>query len=153
MLNPYGVIIDEVLPKTYRFNEAYQKAIQSKKVANQQVEKNISATKAAKEEYIKRLEDAQGNVNQMVAQADGNFTRDKIEVDAYYEQQQKIAQAIEREGENEARAIIKMNEALASSGGRTMVKLKLAEALQDKKIVILPYTSGGFDIKSTNIMI
>ena len=44
-----------------------------------------------------------------------------------------------------------MNKALAGSGGEVMVKLKIAEALTGKKIILLPLTSGGMDIKTTNI--
>jgi hypothetical protein len=32
-----------------------------------------------------------------------------------------------------------------------MVKLKLAEALEGKKIVLLPLSGSGMDIKTTNI--
>ncbi len=44
-----------------------------------------------------------------------------------------------------------MNKALAGSGGEVMVKLKIAEALEGKKIVLLPVSGSGMDIKTTNI--
>ncbi len=44
-----------------------------------------------------------------------------------------------------------MNKALAGSGGEVMVKLKIAEALAGKKIILLPLTGSGMDIKTTNI--
>src|SRR5262249_19053980 len=62
MLNPYGVIVERVSTKDYRFNAAYQKAIEDRKVADQVAEQNKSATKAAQEEYLKKLEDAKGDV-------------------------------------------------------------------------------------------
>ena len=151
MLNPYGVIIENVLTKDYRFNYAYQKAIEDKKIADQLVERNKSEAKAAKEEYLKKIQDATGEVNKMVAKVDGEFLQAKIEADAYYEKQNFLAQAIQAEGVAEAESIEKMNEALTSSGGVTLVKLKLAEALKDKRILILPFTQGGLDIKSTNV--
>jgi regulator of protease activity HflC (stomatin/prohibitin superfamily) len=114
LLNPYGVIVERVSTKDYRFNPAYQKAIEDKKVAEQ----NKSATKAAQEEYLKKLEDAKGEVNKMVA---------------------------------EARGITEMNKALVGSGGEVMVKLKLAEALEGKRILLLPLSGAGMDIKTTNI--
>jgi regulator of protease activity HflC (stomatin/prohibitin superfamily) len=151
MLNPYGVIVESVLTKDYRFNAAYQKAIEDKKVADQRAEKNKSETKATKEEYIRRLYDAEGEVNKMVAKVDGEFMQAKIGADAYYEKQKMLAQAIESEGIAEAKSIKKMNEALTSSGGITLVKLKIAEALKGKKIIVLPVTQGGLDIKSTDV--
>src|SRR5215813_2849401 len=151
MLSPYGVIVERVSTKDYRFNPAYQKAIEDKKVAEQVAEQNKAATKAAEEEYLKKLEDAKGEVNKMVAEADGRFRQAQIEADAYYQQQQRIASAIEAEGVAEAKGITELNKALAGSGGEVMVKLKLAEALEGKKIVLLPFAGGGMDIKTTDI--
>jgi regulator of protease activity HflC (stomatin/prohibitin superfamily) len=151
ILNPYGVIVERCSTKDYRFNPAYQKAIEDKKVADQLAEKNKSATKAAEEEYLRRLEEAKGDVNKMVAEADGRFRQAQIEADAYYEQQKRIAGAIEAEGVAEAKGITEMNKALAGSGGEVMVKLKLAEALQGKKILLLPLSGSGLDLKTTDM--
>ncbi len=151
VLMPYGVVVERVSTKDYRFNTAYQKAIEDKKVADQVAEQNKSATKAAEEEYLKKLEDAKGEVNKMVAEADGRFRQAQIEADAYYEKQERLAGATEAEGIAEAKGITELNKALAGSGGEVMVKLKLAEALEGKKIVLLPLAGGGMDIKTTNI--
>lgn len=151
LLKPYGVIVERVATKDYRFNPAYQKAIEDKKVAEQVAEQNKSATKAAQEEYLKKLEDAKGEVNKMVAEADGRFRQAQIGADAYYEQQQRIAAATEAEGTADAKGITEMNKALVGSGGEVMVKLKLAEALEGKRILLLPLSGGGMDIKTTNM--
>ena len=151
LLNPYGVVVERVSTKDYRFNPAYQKAIEDKKIAEQVAEQNKSATRAAQEEYLKKLEDAKGEVNKMVAEADGRFRQAQIEADAYYQKQQRIAAAIEAEGTAEAKGITEMNKALTGSGGEVMVKLKLAEALEGKRIVLLPVSGAGMDIKTTNI--
>jgi len=71
ILEPMGVIVERVLTKDYRFNQKYQKAIEDKKVADQLVEKNKSAQHAALEEYKRKLEEARGEVNKMVANVDG----------------------------------------------------------------------------------
>jgi regulator of protease activity HflC (stomatin/prohibitin superfamily) len=151
MLNYYGIIVERVSTKDYRFNPAYQKAIEDKKVADQVAEQNKSATKAAQEEYLKKLEDAKGDVNRMVAESDGAFRQAQIEADAYYGQQQQIAQAIEAEGAAEAKGILELNKALAGSGGEVMVKMKLAEALAGKRIVLMPIAGGGIDLKTTDV--
>jgi regulator of protease activity HflC (stomatin/prohibitin superfamily) len=150
-LNPYGVIVERVSTKDYRFNPAYQKAIEDKKVADQLAEKNKSATKAAEEEYLRKFEEAKGEVNKMVAAVDGRFLQAKIEADAYYEKQSRVAEAITAEGQAEAKGIAEMNKAVQGAGGETMVKLKLAEALEGKKIILLPISGGGMDIKTTDI--
>lgn len=153
ILEPMGIIIETVLTEDYRFNQAYQKAIEDKKVADQQAEKNKSATEASRAEYSKKLQDTQGLVNEMIAQVDGEFQKAKIEADAYYEKMAQIAQAVEAEGIAEAKGIKKLNEALAGTGGQTMVKLEVAKNLKDKKIILLPISgdTGGLNLKTTNV--
>ncbi len=151
ILGPYGIIVEKVLTKDYRFNSEYQKAIEDKKIADQMVEKNKSAQHAALEEYLKKLEEAKGEVNKLIADADGVFEKAKIEADAYYEKQKYLADAITAEGKAEAKGIEQMNKALAGAGGETMVKLQVAEALQGKKIILLPVSEGGMNLKTTNI--
>ena len=152
VLNPYGVIVESVLPKDYRFNPAYQKAIEEKKVADQMVERFKSEAKATIEEYNQKVQQAQGEVNKMIAEIDGEYLKAKIIADANYERQSMIAHAIEAEGQAESKGIEKMVEALNSSGGITMVKMKLAEALMGKRIYLIPFgESGGIDLKTTNI--
>jgi regulator of protease activity HflC (stomatin/prohibitin superfamily) len=151
ILGPMGIIVEKVLTNDYRFNPEYQKAIEDKKVADQQVEKNKSAQHAALEEYKRKLEEAKGVVNQMVADADGQYQKDKIEADVYQEQQKLLAEAIMAEGKAEAKGIFEMNNALAGSGGEVIVKLQIAEAIQGKRIILLPVSEGGMNLKTTNI--
>jgi regulator of protease activity HflC (stomatin/prohibitin superfamily) len=151
ILGPMGIVVEKVLTNDYRFNPEYTKAIEDKKVADQQVEKNKSAQHAALEEYKRKLEEARGEVNKMVADADGQNLKDKIEADVYQEQQQLLAKAIQAEGIAEAKGVQEMNNALAGSGGEAIVKLKIAEALQGKRIILLPVSEGGMNLKTTDI--
>jgi regulator of protease activity HflC (stomatin/prohibitin superfamily) len=151
ILGPMGIVVEKVLTNDYRFNPEYQKAIEDKKVADQQVEKNKSAQHAATEEYKRKLEEAKGEVNKMVADADGVYLKAKIEADVYQEQQQLLAQAITAEGIAEATGIREMNNALAGAGGEAIVKLRIAEAIQGKRIILLPLSEGGMNLKTTDI--
>jgi len=151
ILGPMGVVVEKVLTNDYRFNAEYTKAIEDKKVADQQVEKNRSAQHAALEEYKRKLEEARGDVNKMVADADGQYLKAKIEADVYQEQQQLLAQAIKAEGIAEAKGIQEMNNALAGAGGEAIVKLRIAEAMQGKRIILLPVSEGGMNLKTTDI--
>jgi regulator of protease activity HflC (stomatin/prohibitin superfamily) len=151
ILGPMGIVVEKVLTNDYRFNPEYTKAIEDKKVADQQVEKNKSAQHAAREEYKRKLEEAKGEVNKMVADADGQYLKDKIEADVYQEQQQLLAKAIQAEGIADAKGIQEMNNALAGSGGEAIVKLRIAEALQGKRIMLLPVSEGGMNLKTTDI--
>lgn len=151
MLGPLGIVVEKVLTKDYRFNKEYQKAIEDKKVADQQVQKNRSAQHAALEEYRRKLEEAKGEVNKMIADADGVYRKAKIEADVYFEKQKLLAEAIKAEGIAEAKGIREMNNALAGTGGEAFVKLQIAEALQGKKIMLLPVSEGGMNLKTTDI--
>lgn len=151
ILEPMGIIVEKVLTKDYRFNPNYQKAIEDKKVADQKVEKNKSAQHAAKEEYKRMLEEVRGEVNKIIADVDGEYTKAKINADAYYEKQKLLAEAIRSEGIAEAKGIKEMNDAMAGAGGEALVKLEIAEALQGKKIVLLPISEGGMNLKTTDI--
>lgn len=151
MLEPMGIVVEKVLTKDYRFNPKYQKAIEDKKVADQKVEKNKSAQHAAKEEYKRKLEEVRGEVNKIIADADGEYLKAKINVDAYYEKQKLLANAIKAEGIAEAKGIREMNDAMASVGGEALVKLEIAEALQGKKILLLPVSEGGMNLKTTDV--
>ena len=151
IVDPMGIIVEKVLTKNYRFNTQYQKAIEDKKVADQRVEKNKSAQRATLEEYKRKLEEAKGEVNKMVADADGEYQKAQIEADVYYEKQQLLAEAIKTEGIAEAKGIQEMNNAMLSAGGEAFVKLQIAEALTGKKIVLLPVSEGGMNLKTTDI--
>ena len=151
ILNPYGVIVERVGTRDYRFNPDYQKAIEEKKVADQQAEKFKSETHATEEEYLKNVEEAKGDIAKIEAEADGEYERAVIEADAYYKQQVQLALAIEAEGIADAQGILKMNEALAGAGGPAMVKLQIAEALADKRIIMMPIGGAGIDLRTTDI--
>jgi len=55
------------------------------------------------------------------------------------------------EGIAEARSIQEMNKALESAGGESLIKMKIAEALHGKQIVLLPVSEGGMNLKKTDI--
>ncbi|MDX9752973.1 MAG: prohibitin family protein [bacterium] len=151
ILEPMGIIVEKVLTNDYRFNEDYTKAIEDKKVADQLVEKHKSAQKAALEEYKRKLEETRGEVNKLIADADGEYEKAKIEADVYLEQQQLLAKAIEAEAIAEAKGIQEMNNALSGEGGEAIVKLRIAEALQGKRLMLLPISEGGMNLQTTNI--
>ncbi len=152
ILEPYGVVVERVGTRDYKFNPAYQKAIEEKKVADQETEKLKSETRATEEEFRTLVEKARAEIEKVKAEANGEYRRAVIEADAYFEQQEQVAQAILAEGKAEAEGILKMNEALAGSGGEAMVKLEFARALKGKPIVMLPVGGGnGLDVRSTDV--
>ena len=55
------------------------------------------------------------------------------------------------QGKAEAEGIRAMNHALTGAGGETLVKLAIAEALQGKKIFLLPVSEGGINLKTVDM--
>ncbi|MFM7202689.1 MAG: SPFH domain-containing protein [Myxococcota bacterium] len=142
-LKPYGLTCDNVMLSDHRFHERYQKAINDKKVFDQQVNTSKSATENLKREWEAKLEATKGEVERMIAAETGRAQQLQLEADAHYVSRQKAAEAILAEKRAKAEGVTKLNSALAGAGGRVMVKRKIASALKGKKIVLLP---GGSEM-------
>ncbi len=142
-LAPDGVIIEEVIMGEQRFNPAYEEVIREKKLAEQTGEKLKSEATAAFEEAKRNLESARGRVSQQIAQANGELAKAKLGADATLIQSKNEAEAILTEAKARAQGTEKESAALGGAGGRTMVKLRIAEALQGKRIVLVPSGKGA----------
>jgi regulator of protease activity HflC (stomatin/prohibitin superfamily) len=142
-LEPYGVIIQQVILHEHRFNPEYERVIRDRKLAEQHAEQLKSEAEASVQEALRNLETARGKVAAQIEDAKGNLGQVKLKADAAYYAQQQNADALIAERAATAKAIAKRNEALRGSGGRAMVKLKIAEALAGKPIVMIPSGAAG----------
>ncbi|MCK6502463.1 prohibitin family protein [Myxococcota bacterium] len=148
-LNPEGVRIAQVLLGEHKFNERYEQIIRDKKVAEQDASRLDSETEAARELRHRELEQAKGLVQQAIEEATGESRKKQINADAIYYERQRQAEAILSEKRAKARGIAEQARALSGSGGRSIVKLKVAEALKGKPIVFVP--TGGMDLRTTDM--
>lgn len=148
-LKLYGLTCDNVILGDHRFHVRYQKAINDKKVFDQQVNTNKSASENIKREWEAKLEATKGEVERSIATENGKAQQLQLEADAYFVQQQKESEALLAEKTANAEGVRKLNEALSGSGGRVMVKRKIAEALKGKKIVLIP--GGGNEIQKLDL--
>lgn len=151
ILRPEGIIVQQVLLGEHHFAPEYQQVIREKKLAEQGAGRLHSEARAAAERSKSNLEKAKGTAAQTLAKAQGELDTVKLEADAYFFENQKKAEAILAEKKAHAQAIRKRNEALAGSGGKTMVKLKLAEALAGKQILFVPAGKGGVNLQTLNL--
>jgi regulator of protease activity HflC (stomatin/prohibitin superfamily) len=151
VLAPEGVKIQQVILGEHKFTTEYEQVIRDKKLAEQNAERLRSEAHAAAEAAKQKLETAKGQVQQQLAEAAGSLDQVKLGADAAFFENQKQAEAIVAEKKALAEAIRKNNEALAGSGGRTMVKLKLAEALAGKQILFVPTGGGGAQLQTLNL--
>lgn len=150
-LEAYGVQCDNVILADHRFHERYQKAINDKKINDQLVNTNRSKSENIKREWEAKLEAAKGQVERTIAEEQGKSQQMKLDADAYYVRREKEAEAIVAEKAANAQAIREMNEALSGSGGRVMVKRKIAETLKGKRIVALPGGQGGVGVQKLDL--
>jgi regulator of protease activity HflC (stomatin/prohibitin superfamily) len=150
-LKPYGAACENITLGDHRFHERYQEAIINKKVFDQQVNTNRSAKENAIGEWAAALEKTRGDVEQQIAQEQGAAQRTKLAADAYAYSKQKEAEAILAQKNAEAKGVIELNRAMASTGGKTNVKLALARALQGTRIVVVPAGANGVGIQKMDV--
>ena len=150
-LAPHGVIISQVILHEHRFAPEYEKVIHDRKLAEQSAQQLKSESEAAAQEALRNLETARGKVASDIAQAQGELEQAKLTADAEYFKQQQNSDAIVAERSAKAKAIEKRNEALRGSGGRAMVKLKVAEALEGKSIVLVPGGASGVGLNKLDV--
>jgi regulator of protease activity HflC (stomatin/prohibitin superfamily) len=151
VLAPEGVIVERVILGEHRFNPEYEKVIHDKKLAEQTAERMVSEGNAAQQEALRNLETAKGQVSQQVAKAQGALNQVKLAADADYFKAQREAEAILAEKRAKAKGIEKQNAAMSGAGGRTMVKLRLADALEGKQILFVPSGAKGAALQTTNV--
>jgi regulator of protease activity HflC (stomatin/prohibitin superfamily) len=151
VLEPEGVLIRQVILGEHRFNPEYEKVIRDKKLAEQNSERMRSEGRATSEQWKSELEKAKGTVNGQLAAAAGSLDTARLSADASYVQSQKQAEAIVAERKAHAEAVRKQNEALAGSGGKALVKLRIAEALAGKQLIFLPTGKSGVGVQTLNL--
>ncbi len=150
-LAPYGVMVSQVILHEHHFHPAYERIIHDRKLAEQRAAQLKSTAEAAVQEALANLETAKGTVNAKIAEATGKLSQAKLAADAAYIAAEQNAEAIKAERSARAQAIAKKNEALRGAGGRAMVKLKLAEALTGKSIILIPSGASGVGINKLDV--
>jgi regulator of protease activity HflC (stomatin/prohibitin superfamily) len=151
VLTPEGVIVERVILGEHHFHPEYEKVIHDKKLAEQTAERMVSEGHAAQQEALRNLETAKGQVSQKIATAKGALDQVKLHADADYFRAQREAEAILAEKKAKAKGVEKTNQAMSGAGGRTLVKLAVADALKGKQIVFLPGGAKGSALQTLNI--
>src|SRR3954468_13512141 len=151
VFTPEGVIVERVILGEHHFHPEYERVIHDKKLAEQTAERMGSEGHAAQQEALRNLETAKGQVAQKIATARGALDQVKLHADADYFRAQREAEAILAEKKAKAQGVAKTNQAMSGAGGRTLVKLAVADALKGKQIVFLPGGGKGSALQTMNI--
>ena len=142
-LQPYGIVVEQVLLGDFSFKPEYQNLINSRKEAEKTAEKLEAEILATVESNQANLQAKVAELSEQLTAAQGDFEQAKRNSDAYLVRRQQEAQATLAEKSAQAEGIRKERSALNSSAGDAYVNLQLIEALQKKEIRQIPKLPGG----------
>jgi len=157
--NKYPAVqLHDVLIRSFRFSPAFEKAIEDKKIASQQVEVNKQRALAQEEESkrqeaqargekLKYLQEAEAKMNAAKMEAQGQAEAIKLNADA--NRYKLIAEAEGKLAIYKSDAEGKKLAAQALGGGHNVVALKFAETLPaNLKVIGVPMTDSSMNIMS-----
>ena len=142
-MQPYGVVIEQVILGDFAFKPEYQNLINKRKEAEKQAEKleaQILATQEANQAF---LQQKVSELTEQLTRAEGELETAKRTADAYVVQKEQEAQALIAEFSAYAEGMRKERAALVGSAGDAYVSLQLIEALQKKEIRQIPKMPTG----------
>ncbi|HAV13583.1 MAG TPA: hypothetical protein DCX06_08870 [Opitutae bacterium] len=162
LLKPYGIEISSVIAEKFSFHKEYEERIRAKKLADQEVEEQISKANAARQNQIFRVVEATkkkevvlasyaGEMEKLVVEATAKAEQDVKQAEAYvidtelgadatFYQRDKNAQAILVKAQAEGEALTAMAQAYEGIGGFNLVKRAYAQKVGDMKITGQPFT-------------
>jgi regulator of protease activity HflC (stomatin/prohibitin superfamily) len=161
-LKPYGIEVSSVIAEKFSFHQEYEERIRAKKLADQEVEEQVSKANASRQNQIFRVVEAtkkkevfiatyEGEMRKLIVEATANAERDVREAEAYvidtqlgadadFYSRDKNAQAILVKAQAEGEALTAMAMAYSGIGGVNLVKRAYAEKFADMQISGQPFT-------------
>ncbi|WP_269539963.1 SPFH domain-containing protein [Cerasicoccus fimbriatus] len=173
LLKPFGIEVTRVIAEKFRFHPEYEDKIRAKKLADQEVEEQMSKANAAKQNQIFRTVEAtkkkdviiatfEGQMRQLIVQAEAEANKAIKGAEAYAIQtergadasfytQEQNAKAILAQGKAQAQATEVMAQALEGEGGRNLVKMAYADRLKGMNLTGQPFTISGETERFTTV--
>ncbi|MSP56738.1 MAG: SPFH domain-containing protein [Myxococcales bacterium] len=141
-LSPSGIAVWGVLVRHYSYDERYQEAIEQRKIQDQMVFKNRAESIAATEEAEKNRVLAEGKATIDVERERGTSEVTKITADYDLYSRKRIAEGDLLVELAKAQSKAMENDALNSAGASNLVGLKMADAIRNTQVIIVP-TDGA----------
>jgi regulator of protease activity HflC (stomatin/prohibitin superfamily) len=137
-LAAYGLQVDQVLVRYFRYTEEIQKNIEEKKLKDQLVFKNQAEARAATEgaNLKKIIQQGQATVDIKLQEGRAYVTTKNAERDLYVRKKPAEADLLVKLAD--AKKTQLRNEALQGAGSDRMVGLKMAEVYKGLEILVLP---------------
>jgi regulator of protease activity HflC (stomatin/prohibitin superfamily) len=138
--------------RKYVYDQRYQNAIEQRKIQDQTVYKNEAEAKAATAAAAKNKIVAEGAAAVQIELARGEGEVKKLEADADLYRRKRAAEGDLLVKLAEAQGTELENQALRGKGSENMVGLRMADALRNTQVIVLP-TDGDsgtnpLDLKS-----
>jgi regulator of protease activity HflC (stomatin/prohibitin superfamily) len=162
LLKSYGIVVSSVIAEKFSFHPEYEERIRAKKLADQEVEEQVSKAKASLQNQIFRVVEAtkkkevflatfDGEMQKLIVEAKANAERDvkqaeafvidtKLGADADFYSRDKNAQAILVTAQAEGEGLTVMAQAYEGIGGVNLIKRAYAEKLGNMHITGQPFT-------------
>jgi len=149
-LTEYGLHVEHVMVRYFRYTKEIQKNIEEKKLKDQLVFKNQAEGRAATEaaKVTKVVQEGQANVDIKLQEGRAYVTSKEAERDLYVRKKKAEADLLIQIAE--AKKTNQRNEALQGAGSDRMVGLKMAEVYKGLEVVILP-SDGPNGINPLNL--
>jgi regulator of protease activity HflC (stomatin/prohibitin superfamily) len=137
-LADYGLHIDQVLVRYFRYTEEIQKNIEEKKLKDQMVFKNQAEARAATEgaKLKKMIQEGQATVDIKLQEGRSYITTKEADRDLYVRTKRAEADLLVKLAD--AKKTQLRNEAFQGAGSDRMVGLKMAEVYKGVELLILP---------------
>ncbi len=137
-LDPDGIAVWGVMVRHFSYDDRYQKAIEDRKIQDQTVFKNRAESIAATEEAEKNRVLAEGKATIDVERQRGESEVAKIAADYDLYSRKRVAEGDLLVELAKAQSKGMENEALTAAGASNVVGLKMADALQNTQVIIVP---------------
>ena len=139
----YGIEIQAVLVRGYTYDPKYQQMIEGRKIRDQTVFLRQAEAKAAIEQRKRDTMVAEGAANQETELSRGRAEVEKLHAQADLYQRKRAAEGKLLVELADAKGTQLENTALQGAGSENLVGLKMADALQGVRVIVLP--SDGKD--------
>lgn len=145
-----GIQVWGVMVRHYAYDERYQEAIEGRKIQDQMVFKNRAEAIAATEEAEKNRVLAAGQATVDVEKERGETEVRKIKADYELYSRKRIAEGDLLVALAEAESSRLENDALSAAGASNIVGLKMAEAVSNTQLIIIP-TDGASSVNPLDL--
>jgi len=161
-LKLYGIEVSSIIAEKFSFHAEYEERIRAKKLADQEVEEQISKANAARQNQIFREVEAtkkkevilasySGEMEKLIVEATANAERDIRQAEAYvidtqlgadatFYQRDKNSQAILVQAMAEGEALTALANAYAGIGGVNLIRRAYADKIGVMRITGQPFT-------------